>query len=706
MKYCPKCGYTTENEQDHFCPICVDVDEPIMLLEKEASNGEHATSDDNHTVGLNPASIPGGMIEDLGPIISVVSKATEIASKPSSSPYSKDEDDMTDSPLRGAAVGGDVTITKTNSKKSSTQIGKVIVNQPKKTVAEELTEKKRSYRAECKKYCNDGFISEEAFRKLENYRIELDLDQDIAKEILDEVKSLSKKVRTELPPAGRIKLEYAADAIARNDERAIASAIVDLEGWMGRVQVGELNQMYYQLFAIVHPGQYLDHLKKDTKEDYWKTYWSYVAYGKQGLQSEAEMSLAELTAWDSFYPTQNQSLLSVVGFLMRNEEIAARTAFSSMTPGYSKELTSVYNAIHELLETDWANSVATISPRSMFYAKSLFGEFTKSIEQKQEHAKEVASNAEAKRLEKEARKKEAEEKLQYQKETFILAYTEMEGSIDKAREKVGITNSMFNSWLSQDREFANSFKDAQEKIERKKEEARRSIEEQKERDAENNRLKNEFVQLYESNDCDLLKTCAETGIDSATFRDWKNSDQGFADKVSYIQRVHEEKLRNLQKIQKKAKMKKVAPYIAIILLLGIICLGVFIHKQKIAAEKAEQDRVELTQQAVSKYESRIVDFNQALGNANNSNIEALRIASEIFVEIRAMEATEYLSGRNESTNLRKDFNSKAQSIKESLQKLVAASDQISSTDPEGARQLKQEENNLRDIQDYINIVAK
>ena len=706
MKYCPKCGYTTENEQDHFCPICVDVDEPIMLLEKEASNGEHATSDDNHTVGLNPASFPGGIIEDPGPIISVVSKATEIASKPSSSPYSIDEEVNPGNNLRGAAVGGNVEITDQSTKTSSTQIGKVIVNQPKKTVAEELTEKKRSYRAECKKFCNDGFISEEAFRKLENYRIDLDLDQDIAKEILDEVKSLSKKVRTELPPAGRIKLEYAADAIARNDERAIASAIVDLEGWMGRVQVGELNQMYYQLFAIVHPGQYLDHLKKDTKEDYWKTYWSYVAYGKQGLQSEAEMSLAELTAWDSFYPTQNQSLLSVVGFLMRNEEIAARTAFSSMTPGYSKELTSVYNAIHELLETDWANSVATISPRSMFYAKSMFGEFTKSIEQKQEHAKEVASNAEAKRLEEEARKKEAEEKLQYQKETFIIAYTEMEGSIDKAREKAGITNSTFNSWLSQDREFANSFKDAQEKIEKKKEEARRSIEEQKERDAENNRLKNEFVQLYESNDCDLLKTCAETGIDSATFRDWKNSDQGFADKVSYIQRVHEEKLRNLQKIQKKAKMKKAAPYIAILLLLCIICLGVFIHKQKTAAEKVEQERIELNQQTVANYEKRIADFNQALDNANNSNVDALRVASEIFVEIKGLEGEDPLVGKNESSKLRESFIIKADAIMRELQILINQSDALSTSDPEGARILAQEKDKYRLIETYKNVVSQ
>lgn len=706
MKYCPKCGYITENEQDHFCPICVDVDEPIMLLEKEASNGEHATSDDNHTVGLNPASIPGGIIEDPGPIISVVSKATEIASKPSSSPYSIDEEVNPGNNLRGAAVGGNVEITDQSTKTSSTQIGKVIVNQPKKTVAEELTEKKGLYRAECKKYCNDGFISEEAYRKLENFRIELSLDQDIAKEILDEVKFLSKKVRTELPPAGRIKLEYAAGAIERNDERAIDSAIVDLEGWMGRVQVGELYQMYYQLFAIVHPGQYLDHLKKDTKEDYWKTFWSYVAYGKQGLQSEAEMSLAELTAWDSFYPTQNQSLLSVVGFLMRNEEIAARTAFSSMTPGYSKELTPVYNAIHELLETDWANSVATISPRSMFYAKSLFGEFTKSIERKQEHAKEVASNAEAKRLEEEARKKEAEEKLQYQKETFILAYTETEGSIDKAREKVGITNSTFNSWLSQDREFANSFKDAQEKIERKKEEARRSIEEQKERDAENNRLKNEFVQLYESNDCDLLKTCAETGIDSATFRDWKNSDQGFTDKVSYIQRVHEERLRNLQKIQKKAKMKKAAPYIAILLLLCIICLVFFIHKQKTAAEKVEQERIELNQQTVANYEKRIADFNQALDNANNSNVDALRVASEIFVEIKGLEGEDPLVGKNESSKLRESFIIKADAIMRELQILINQSDALSTSDPEGARILAQEKDKYRLIETYKNVVSQ
>ena len=695
MKYCPKCGYTTENEQDHFCPICVDVDEPIMLLEKEESNEEHATPGESYTVGLNSASYPGGMNEDRGSINDVVSKVTEIAQDYSSSPDSDDYKESPDNTMRGAAVGRDIVYTKNIKKKTTTQIGEVIVNQPKKTVVEELTDKKRSYRTECKKYCFDGFINEEAFRKLENYRIELALDQDIAKEILDEVKFLSKKVRTELPPAGRIKLEYAAGAIERNDARAIASAIVDLEGWMGRVQVGELNQMYYQLFAIVHPGQYLDHLKKDTKEDYWKTYWSYVAYEKQGLQREAEMSLAELTAWDSFYPTQNQSLLSVVGFLMRNEEFAARSAFSSMTPVYSKELTPLYNAIHELLETDWANSIASISPRSMFYAKSLFGDFTKSIKQKQVQIIIDIEDA-----------KVAEEKLHFQKETFIRAYIESNGSVDKAREKVGITNSTFNNWLSQDREFADSFKDAQDETERKKEEVRRSIEGKKARDAENNRLKNEFVQLYESNDCDLLKTCAETGVDSATFRDWKNSDQGFADKVSYIQRVHEEKLRNLQKIQKKAKMKKVAPYIAKLLLLGIICLGVFIHKQKAAAAKTEQERIELNQQTVAKYEKRIADFNQAIDNANNSNVDALRVASEIFVDIKGLEGEDPLAGKNESSKLRESFIIKADAIMRELQILINQSDALSASDPEGARILAQEKNKYKLIETYKNVVSQ
>ena len=682
IKYCPRCGYETDNELDNFCPVCVDIDEPIRLVEKPVKEEGPSSVGANDSIEANPQKVVGKVSSAAKGIVKEATDSPDISLG------------------RANAIAGDVKVETHSTIRDIT-----IVNE-KKTQAEELTDKKRVFRAECKKYCIDGFISDTGLKKLEELRAELELDKDIASDILNEVKLLSKKVRTELPQAGRIKLEYATNAVERNDDRAISSAIIDLESWMDRVDVDELNQMYYQLLAIVHPGKYLDLVRNNTKEDYWKTYWAYVAYGIQGLQSEAEFSLAELTAWDSFYPTQNQSLLSVVGYLMRNEEDAARTAFANLTPGYSKVLAPIYDTLHELLETDWSNVTSRLSPRSKFYAKTLFGDFSRGIEQKQKEAETVKAINDANKLEEEARLRAEAEKLQFQKESFLVEYSESNGNVDKACQKAGITNATFNTWLSADCAFSDSFKNAKLAIERKKEEERQSIEEQKARDAENNRLKNEFLQLFESNDCDLLKTCAQTCIDSSTFRDWKYTDQIFADKVSYIQRVYEQKCRDRRRIQKKATVKKASPFIVIILLLGIICLGVSLHKNKVAKDKAEQVRKELTQQAVSKYNNRIVDFNQALDNANNSNIEALGIACEIFVDIRAMEATEDLSGKNESTTLRKAFNLKAESILRDLQFLVSESEQSGSSDPEGARILAQEENNLRSVKEYINIVAK
>lgn len=606
IKYCPQCGYETDDEQSVFCPVC-DSDEPVKLKKKperdEPSFPRYA-SDPLEKARSAAGVFPGAFSSESNGGIG--SPNTSLG--------------------RGNAFGGDVHV--------DSKVGDIHIHEEKKTPTEILTEKKRFYRAECKKYCVDGFISDVALSKLADYRVELDLDKDIANDILDEVKSLSKKVRTELSPAGRLKLEYAINAVERDDERAVSSAIEDLKGWSKSHKVDELNQMYYQLNAIVYPAKYLDLLQEDKREDYWKSFWSYVAFYKQGLRGEAEAVLADLSAWDSFYPPQDQSLLSVIGLLMRNEESAARMAFEQVTPGFSKELDPVFKSIEELLGTDWTVSTSHLSPRSKFYVKNLFREFYKDLEKRQKEAQDIREKNRAKELEEAEKRREEALKLQYQKEGFIVQYIETKGNVDKACQSAGITNATFNDWLREDQAFADLYEDARGRVAAQREKDRIESEIQAAREAEIGRLKKVFVQLYESNNCDLLKSCTETGIDTTSFDDWFSTDQGFADKVRLIRREYEEKRRREECLRRRARIKKALPYIVIPLLLVACVFGVLhavSEKERVDAKKAAE---------ITAYKNQIIRFYHAMSSVDmtEAGLDSLSKAAEIIVVLREKES--------------------------------------------------------------------
>ena len=68
-------------------------------------------------------------------------------------------------------------------------------------------------------------------------------------------------------------------------------------------------------------------------------------------------------------------------------------------------------------------------------------------------------------------------------------------------------------------------------------------------------IKDALIKCYHDNECDLLKTCSEIGIDSYVYRDWLNSDRAFADRIKYtedkINKQHREEDDRLISAQKE-----------------------------------------------------------------------------------------------------------------------------------------------------------
>ena len=526
-----------------------------------------------------------------------------------------------------------------------------------KDVAEKLIERRRVYRSRCKELYYDGFITDEGLKELEEFRCSLDLDPTIAFAIRDEVKVLSVKIRTELPLAGKIKLENLQIAISQNNIDTIFNIVPELEGWMERVKSSELCSMYYQLNSILYPGKYIKILLSNTAEEYWKTYWSYVAYSLQGLNAKAEASLAELTAWDSFYPQQNQVLLLVIGYLMKNDLMSARLAYSRLSTGISVELTSVKNAISELLETDYSSkSIVGMSGGTSFYAHNLFPRFIENIDCriKENKARQIEDEAEQQRLQNQIRR---------QKESILQKFQET-GHIEKACQEVGVAYHTFNIWLEEDSIFKASYDDLVNYMKIKKFEELEKKRKEDEFEFQTKRKKSDFKTLFEKNKCDLLKTCSDLGISSADYQEWHRTDSVFSDDIAYIIRKNNEIIEK-QNQQKRAEIiRKVRPFVVIALVIGIIAISINVY----LTTKESKAKVEITQ----LYENKINDFNGAydLIDSSPDGLEALSNAYAIVEEMREMEKSEYLLNANESLILIDKLQLKSEELLDIFKKRV------------------------------------
>ena len=532
-----------------------------------------------------------------------------------------------------------------------------IINTVNKTPAEILVESRKTYRSRCKDLFYDGFITDDGLKELEELRCSIDLDATIATAIRDEVKALSVKVRTELPLAGKIKLENVQIDISQNNTAIIANIIPELEGWMERVRSSELCSIYYQLNAILYPAKYIKSLSDNISEDYWKTFWSYIAYMLQGLNAKAEAALAELTAWDSFYPQQNQVLLLVIGYLMNNDVMSARIAYSRLSTGISTELASVQYAISELLETDYSSKSAVgLSAGTSFYAHNLFPKFMESIEGKIKENK-------AQKIEDEAAQQRLQDQIKYQKESVLQKFQET-GQIEKACQEVGVAYHSFNVWLEEDSIFESSYNDIVRYMKIRKIEEVEKKRKEEEIESQTRQKKSDFKTLFEQNKCDLLKTCSELGVSSADYQEWGRTDFVFRDDIAYIIRKNKEIIEKQNRQKRTETYKKVRPFVVIAFAIGLIIWGVNIY----LTHKESKAKAEITQ----LYESKISDFNAVynLIDSSSDGLEALSMAYAIVKEMHELENSEYFSNTNESPLLIDKLQLKSEELLDIFKKRV------------------------------------
>lgn len=598
MKYCPKCGFETDDNECTCCPNC---DEEVRLVERKRP-------------------------------------ATTSTSKPENA----DSESAGFKMGSGNAVGRDIVYTD-NSKHEIKELSE----------AERIAKNKAAYREDCANRCKDGFVSDEDLDYLERQRESLSLEKHIAAEILKQAKERSIRKVVKLPDAARIQLDQTRIAIERNDIQAIRVDFDALKQWKSKLDIDELDQLYFQLKSILEPNAY-----EFKDNEYWSVFWSAVAFKKTGSPKVVE-SIASLNRWDSFYPQQNQNLILTVSLLMDNRLKEATESFKAITKGFSPDLQPVYDTLDSMLGREWRSLTIDVAPRLRFYSDSLFKnsyDVLKKTAQKN-HAEDIA------RAEEERQRKEEEKN---RREKFLEIFESNGGNIDAACFATGLPKVKYIEWLETIPEFAQSVKTVQERI-------AKAIKDQEEAAVDAERLAKEiankkelFKKGYKDNQCDLNKTCYGLGIDSGTVRSWRSSDASFDEALKFIEREHEiavEEERKRKKAIKRAeqrkeffrRIRKSIPYVLISLLL--IASGIGISK---LVKNGQEKQTE-----IKNYNEQIEKFDSAIQLVNTSDpgLDALGNAAKIILTLKEQESKyDYLAARNASDSLTAIVQERADSL--------------------------------------------
>ncbi len=366
IMYCPNC----EQEYDgKFCPEC-----GTKLLEKPAAKGGL-----NVSVG-DAAAISGGL-------------------------HTSDSHNVHNE---------DKSIHNTTNTTST--VNNITNVAAQKSEMEILQEKKSCYLNECKRAFEDNVLEQAEVIALEECRIKLGLDKSTADGILESVRVMSERNarKTTLNPIARTKLNLLTKNLQKNEVKALMDQIDGLEAIVNKYDSDELTRKYYLVLAALKSDKCIAQFENTKTDNYWKTFWSYLAYIKAGRRSEAENILASLDRFTS-YPEDNMTVLATAGAIMRDDKSEAQEYLGALIGDYTPALQRFVDSIYLLLDPETAKEMGASENTCAFYLVNFFGQKDPKVKEeverkrKEEKAAKHKAEEEAKRKAEEEAKRKVEE---------------------------------------------------------------------------------------------------------------------------------------------------------------------------------------------------------------------------------------------------------------------------------------------------------
>lgn len=319
-----------------------------------------------------------------------------------------------------------------------------------KTEMELQQERKNQFSEQVNVFLDDNELQPEEVAYLEDMRIQLGLDEMTAKRLIENARRrVGANVRqTSLGGAAASMLKFITSFFLSNDVAKIHLQLPKLAAFAKQIEVDEVQHKYHVALAAVDPQKLISINESEISDNYWRSYWSYIAYHKLGEVEKAEQALTDLYRF-SQYSEENITLLQVVEIYNNFGAEEARTILDTVTGMYSQELQLFAKAVYMCVDPAMAEGLGANHENTAFYRENVI-----TFESPEERAKrEAQEKAEAEAKAKEAaqaaaRSKAAAEAELRKKVTYTISITDVNSKLMAAmtlRTALGWSTAECNS---------------------------------------------------------------------------------------------------------------------------------------------------------------------------------------------------------------------------------------------------------------------
>ena len=326
----------------------------------------------------------------------------------------------------GNTIDGGVHVTHSHDDHSTnnTTINNVnnVTNEVTRSEMEVVQNNRAMYLDACRKALSDNILDLHEKVELETLRKRLGLAKSEADELLESVRKESLNTAVEkVPQIIQKKIDRFIKLSQDNDVEGLMRQIEVIAPYAKKYPQEDLQFAYYMVLAILQPKTSVALFENREYDNYWCSYWSYIAYIKTGDLHKAEDVFSTIPAKYTNYPEDNVNLLACAGALIRNDDDEAMDALNEVEGMQTTLLQSLFNALCMLLDPELADDGVT-EKDCAFFLQNLFNRKTKreileereaEEERKRKEAEEAQRKAEERRMQKdeEEKRRKAEEEL-------------------------------------------------------------------------------------------------------------------------------------------------------------------------------------------------------------------------------------------------------------------------------------------------------
>lgn len=260
-----------------------------------------------------------------------------------------------------------------------------------KTESEILQERKIEFMEAVKQVFADGLLEQNEVMFLERERLRIGLDEVTAKRLIETARKSTNEVRQALSPTQAFMLKQIKQVIKSNQIEQIKRLLPRLEAIAKSTLDEESHYLYGVTLAAVDPQKLISDYEALTGDDYWQTYWAYIAYTKLGDFKKAEDTLLVLPRYTQ-YSEENSTLLTAVGAMREFGADTARDFLNTVTGMYSNTLENFVMALFHLLEPDAIDIPEDAAGSVNFYLENIL-QFEDAEERARREAEERARAA-------------------------------------------------------------------------------------------------------------------------------------------------------------------------------------------------------------------------------------------------------------------------------------------------------------------------